>query len=180
VPASGIKGALTHRLAYHYNRRAGRFADQVSGPDDEIFETEKNPAVRALFGYAKDRPDTSGNDGKAADTGRAGAVLIDDVALPVNPEDLARLAHNSIDRFTGGVRDGVLFTEEVIFGGTFPLHIRIRKSAWEGADAHTRQAFRDAIHDLSAGRLTLGAAGAKGHGGCAGRIVDSNMEEFTP
>jgi CRISPR/Cas system CSM-associated protein Csm3 (group 7 of RAMP superfamily) len=177
VPASGVKGALAHRVAYHYNRLIGRFADQASGPEDEVFQTEKNPAVRVLFGYAKDRQGNGAKDGEI-DTGQAGAVLIDDVALAA-PSLVARLAHNSIDRFTGGVRDGVLFTEEAVYGGAFRLKLQIGKSAWKNSDDKTKQAFRAAVDDLIDGRLSLGAAAAKGHGGFTGRVIHTDLEEFT-
>ena len=164
VPASGIKGALAHRLAYHYNRRNGHFVDKV--PDCKPFLSEQNPAVRALFGYAND----------ADDEGQVGAVLIEDALLPLTTPNI-RLTHNSIDRFTGGVRHGVLFTEEVLFKGSFTLKLAVKASAWKEAEESVRLALLDTLDDLAEGRLALGAASAKGHGFFKGEVKQRALQE---
>lgn len=177
APASGIKGALAHRVAYHYNRLTGCFADQAEEREAEDLRTDRNPAVRRLFGHARERL-PRGADKAAVATGQAGAVLIDDVVL-AEQLPVGKLAHNSLDRYTGGTREGVLFTEEVFLGGKRPLTLRIARQAWDQADANIREAWRRTIADLLHGRLSLGAGAAKGHGYFTGTIIHSDLEEAT-
>ena len=169
VPASGIKGALAHRLAYHYNRLSGHFADNAQ-TDYDPFKPEENPAVKVLFGYAKVQ-----REGQS-DAGQVGAVLIEDAVLPLDEPKKIRLAHNSIDRYTGGVRNGVLFTEEALLGGAFTLKLAVKSSVWTQTDENIRQAFRDALEDLAKGRLALGAASAKGHGVFVGTVKHTDLQ----
>lgn len=163
VPASAVKGALAHRTAYHYNRLTGQFAEHRT---TARHAADANPAVRYLFGHA--------------DTGRApsrsGGVLIDDAV--VDHPTAVRLAHNSLDRYTGGVRDGVFYTEEAIHGNGFPLRIRVAANLWREAPDPIRLAFRAAIADLAEGRLPLGAASAKGLGYFEGDILRDELGEM--
>lgn len=156
LPASAIKGALAHRTAFHFNRLTG------GG------EGDGNPAVRHLFGHV----DAAGG------SAQAGGLRIDDVAIddPVP----ARLIHNSLDRFTGGVREGVLFTEEALFGQSLPVHLRMARPTWETATQSIRRAFRAAVDDLLQGRLSLGAAGSRGLGYFEGRVVRDELGETSP
>jgi CRISPR/Cas system CSM-associated protein Csm3 (group 7 of RAMP superfamily) len=168
IPASAVKGALAHRTAYHYNRLTRRFGN-VEAPDSLPPEPpESNPAVRHLFGHAQALP------GRGETAGRVGGVLIDDVA--VEGPRLARLTHNSLDRFTSGVRDGVYYLEEAAFGQAFRLRIRIDRTHWREADDPTRRAFRAAVEDLARGRLALGAGAAKGFGFFQGEILRDDLK----
>ena len=152
VPASAIKGALSHRIAFHHRRLSGQWADTLG----EQQHTE-NEAVRALFGYCKDSDDESRE-------GRAGKVLIDDVYLDVDKkQNVGNLMHTAIDRFTGGVRQGMLFSEEAIYGVEIPLTIRVLNPR-KTLDQDTHRALACALEDLADGRLALGAAAGRGHG----------------
>lgn len=158
LPASGIKGALAHRLAFHDRRLAGRFADDAADFD------QPSAAVEALFGSVKTKVD-----------GRAGEVLIDDLRLRVDDGAVIALQHNSIDRFTGGARDGALYAEEVVAAAPPALELQLRASAFDALDEDSRRRIRQALaatlRDLCEGRLALGAAQAKGHGYFSGRIT---------
>ena len=164
-PASSLKGALAHRMAFHVNRLAGRWAED--GVDPAVPPAE----VEALFGTVK----SAAGEGEPA--GRAGCLYIDDAFVAIEPERIARLIHNSIDRFTGGVRDRLLFDEEAVYGGTIKLEIgldatRLEKNAEEmGADAdHLWRGFAAAMADLAEGRLALGSRTTTGHGRFHGEI----------
>ena len=76
---------------------------------------------------------------------------------------LQRIVHTSIDRFTGGVRAGVLFDERVVFKGE-PLELCLDVERFDELDGEVRAAFREACRDLAEGRLALGAGGGRGHG----------------
>lgn len=145
VPASAIKGALRHRTLFHAYRLKNRFSacPGVEG------------AVAELFGSVR--------RGRDADTlaGSRGRVVIDDVFL--DDVHAHALTHNAIDRFTGGVRQGLLFTEEMAGPTDLDLLIRITPTEVEG-DPSVRRAFDLALDDLKRGWLPLGAAARAGHG----------------
>lgn len=147
VTGSGLRGALAHRVAFHHNRLTGRWADD--GADTAAV----NEAVVALFGDARDDAD----DGPA---GQPGIVWFEDMTVD---DSAMQRWHNGIDRFTGGVRDGVLFSEETVVARQ-PLKLALRIDTRRPLSPVIRRAFGEALADLCEGRLALGAAGARGHG----------------
>lgn len=163
-PASAMKGSLAHRVAFHANRIAGVFADRIdpealSGWD----KSEHCEAVRELFGYARD--DDRGSGGDIA--GRAGRLLFEDIHFDAGT--VARQIHNVIDRFTGGVREHLLFDEELLYGTRFD-EVRIMIRNVSGLSTTARDALRLALDDLLGGRLAIGAASGRGHGFFTGRL----------
>lgn len=136
IPATSVKGALAHRVAYHYNKLSGIFADKIdsefvskliekglldfSGKDidskKDLFNIigPNNQAVSWIFGSAADE-----------DRGVPGNVLFSD--LFVDKDGKPKLInHVSIDRFTAGTLEGALFTEEVVEAGNKePLEMEI-------------------------------------------------------
>ncbi len=135
IPASGIKGALRHRTAFH--QACLRLADPAA--------LEPEACLVALFGEAH---------GDA--TGQAGRIYLDDIYLPI-PKVEARtiMAHNVIDRHTQATLN--LFSEELLSGQTFEVTI------WIAPDP-LLTAFDEALADLAECRLGLGAGGRSGHG----------------
>jgi CRISPR/Cas system CMR subunit Cmr4 (Cas7 group RAMP superfamily) len=89
IPATGLKGALRHRTEFHYRCRRRKFGHT---------EVDLSP----LFGSARE-----------AKKGSAGRLQFSDFFLPV-PAELQTMSHSGIDRFTGGVRRRVLFSEELV------------------------------------------------------------------
>lgn len=164
IPASSIKGALAHRMAFHANRFAGSWADPDS---DAPAEPELPAAVSALLGEIK------GNTDADEPAERVGCLFIDDAFIAIDPSAIARLMHNAIDRFTGGVRDRVLYEEQSLLGGTLAIDIALdqrRLTDRDGADA-ARRAFEAAIDDLCRGRLALGSRTTTGNGFCDGELT---------
>jgi CRISPR/Cas system CSM-associated protein Csm3 (group 7 of RAMP superfamily) len=159
IPASSVKGAISHRVAYHYNVLTQAFADQkFNNPDTAPADVKKyvgenNEAVKALFGYVNE------------DTEKAqiGSLIFDDIYLARTTEDkqVTEYTHNSMDRFTGGVRDGALFSEEVITDNQ-PLVLNI--TVVKKPESKIWHALELALNDLTEGRLALGAGGGRGHG----------------
>ncbi|OZB62254.1 MAG: hypothetical protein B7X31_10050 [Thiomonas sp. 13-66-29] len=172
VPAASLKGALAHRMAFHAHRLAGTWADdrapQAAG------DPPRPSPVRALFGDIKDKQRSDA----AQATGWAGCLFIDDVLLPLARQKTAAIMHNAIDRFTGGVRDRMLFQEQSLFGGEvdIPLTLdlaRLRQSPGqdsEAAEAGARSALRAALQDLCTGRLALGSRSTSGNGFFRGEL----------
>lgn len=157
VPGSAVKGPIAHRVAFHYNLariREQQFRGLESGCDPEALCGQNNRAVRELFGSLHE---------DAGSESSAGRVYIDDVWLSKRHDKrLQRILHTSIDRFTGGVRAGVLFDERVIYKE--PLEVRIAVERFDELDHDVRAAFQEACRDLAEGRLALGAGGGRGHG----------------
>ena len=157
VPATSIKGAISHRTAYHYNIIKGIFADTAS-PD---IIAKSNEAVQSLFGFV--------NDSKATDkesSAQRGRVLFGDNFIEARSKNLT---HVVIDSFTGGGIEGGLFNEEVTFkndgGNTFTLEILVERAfAEDEKNSDIMKAFSMALDDLNSGMLPLGGGANRGHG----------------
>ena len=144
LPGSAVKGALRHRLAYHYRCLTGDFAGSGSSAS-----TEDCPAVTTLFGEAKD------------DQGQAGLLVFHDLQLRDTRTGV--LMHNRIDRFTGGVINGALFCEEVLWQTPLDLRISLLPGV-ECVEPAMRQALQRTLEDLASGWLALGAGSSRGLG----------------
>jgi hypothetical protein len=167
--ASGLKGALAHRAEFHLNCLRGRWA-----PEDPAAAADnaKERGMDELLGSVKER------DGK----GRAGHLFIDDCFLTLETGALAGtmglLTHNSLDRFTQGVRSQVLFSEQALYRGEVSVHMTVLTRVPDGNGKSKPiardvwQAFKLALDDLCAGRLAIGAGDGEGHGRCQGKWSD--------
>lgn len=163
LPASSIKGALAHRSAYHWHLLKQCFVEDFEPEALAQWDTSTHcEAIRALFGYAKDHDET---DPKAKTDAAAGCIVIDDIYLDVDALALKSkvLTHNSTDRFTGGVRERMLFTEELLYQTEVTLHITLLPR-FATLEAEIRTAFQRALQDLCDGKLAIGAGDTKGHG----------------
>lgn len=154
LPASGIKGALRHRMEYYLhclqmaasNNQPEQLAQQVASQ------------IEAVFGNAADQQG-----------GHAGILAFEDVllALPGETELAAKpqrqhITHNSIDHFTQATRDGALFIEQMLYQGGFSCRVSLLAAA--DLSALQQQALELAFDDICQARLALGAASARGHG----------------
>ncbi len=155
IPASSIKGALSHRTAFHYNRLAGRFAGQATPEMLARWTGENNEAIRALFGWCR---------GSAGDPGgQRGRILLDDAFLEADPPHQI-IHHVAIDRFTGGALPSALFQEKPFWQGP-PLTVALTVAEPEKiTDPQIRAALACALQDLAEGRLALGAGAGRGLG----------------
>jgi len=158
VPGSGVKGALRHRFAFHYQRHAKKWAEN---PDNQ-HEIEDCEGVRRLFGFAANTKDTNQQEG------HAGHLIFSDVYIKLE-EKAYTLPHNGIDRYTGGVRHGVLFAEQVC-KAPIELNVTVCDPGNDRLkDTLLRPALRDTLKDLTEGRLALGAGRGRGWGYFTGR-----------
>lgn len=162
--ASSLKGALAHRMSFHADRYAQRWADDTAAGNGKGLPA---PEVRALLGEVKDRSDSE-------PAGHAGCLFIDDAWVPLETERLARLMHIAIDRFTGGVRDRVLYEEEAIHGGTVHIPVTLNRRALKrftgGDESAVLRALSDTLDDLGAGQLALGSRTTTGNGFFTGQL----------
>lgn len=153
IPATGIKGALRHRTLFHLRRLTNDFSDGVlTAPKTS------NSDLKTLFGDSSDQ-------------GLVGSVQFDDIYDITGVQHHGKyitkvMMHNKIDRFTGGTIDGALFSEELIYGGTFTLKGRIinREASHFTKTKATLSAFKNALEDLANGNLAIGGGSTKGHG----------------
>ncbi len=166
IPASSIKGALSHRLAFYYNKLSKVYADKL--PDRkklDDFVGKNNEAVKSIFGSEGEKD----ADGKMKNKLR-GNVLISDIIQKGNNISSKVLNHVSIDRFTGGAIDGALFNEEVLYtkGMTFNLKLMANSAALKAK--YFEQAFEEAMKDICRGMLPLGGGVTRGNGCFEGKL----------
>ena len=142
IPASSIKGAISHRTTFHYNKIKGNTIENGNGID----------VLKEIFGEAKNsKKDIYGSKGK---------LLISD-CFKKNKNEVKTFDHVSIDRFTGGALDGALFQEKTIAQkDEWGIEILLEK----GIDSDSITAFEKSLDDICNGMLALGGATTKGHG----------------
>jgi len=167
IPGSSVKGALADRVAFHAHRASGRFVDNATETGGWLAAPPGTAAPEALTAYDKSThcPEVQEIFGVAGGQqgAQAGRLIVDDAWLArPDTRGAMRVTHNVIDRFTGGVREHLLFTEEVLFQPAVQLELRLRQAATLSPGA--RQALRDALDDLTGGLLPLGAASTRGNG----------------
>ena len=157
IPASSIKGALSHRTAFYYNKK------MLEEGKDHTQVDENNDAVKAIFGHKKEMAE----DGET-ELGQKGKLLISDCFQEERDESTKVFDHVAIDRFTGGGIEGALFNEKTI----------AQKDKWEieilleeNIDDVFVDAFEKALYDVTTGMLALGGATTKGHGVFSGTVL---------
>jgi len=144
IPASSIKGVISHRLAYYYNLENSLF-------EEEAKVEEENEAVVDIFGSKK---------GKSA--GSVGKVIIGDIYLDKFISKV--FEHVAIDRFLGGAKDGALFQEKANSSDKVKVKIYLRK------DAMFKDLFEKVLKDIVSSNLALGGMVTKGYGFFKGEI----------
>lgn len=166
IPASSLKGALAHRVAYYYNLKHKIYAMQISVEEFENYTGSNNPAVRMLFGCQK--------EGEGETVQKRGIAIFNDIFADYPGDKI--LNHVAIDRFTGGAMDGALYSEKVVDGKgkiTFHTEVLIEKlPAIDNNDIDTQttiykdaiEAFEKALGDIDKGLLPLGGGNGRGHG----------------
>ncbi|PID41615.1 MAG: hypothetical protein CSB48_13855 [Proteobacteria bacterium] len=144
---SSIKGMIAHRVAYHWRKHKEIWAETMaeSGHDD----WQQRPGeLTALFGLASENHEDS----------RAGRLYIDD--CDIDYEHTVIRHHNSVDRFTGGVRKGALFSEELLYRPRFTIKLWLRRDAQLSSELEA--ALADTLNDLKLGLLPMGAGSGRG------------------
>ncbi len=165
IPATSVKGAIAHRVVYHWNKLNHRYAD---GDGEKSLVGNENPAVKALFGYSDDNKIARGN------------VMISDV-FEDGSEKIVN--HVSIDRFTGGSIDGALFTEKVINGRgkSYKLEVQVKTTAFSyteesfPSNGTIQKALEQALLDICNGLLPLGGGTNRGNGIFTGSLTKNGQ-----
>lgn len=162
IPATSFKGALAHRVAYHWNKINKLYAEDQNGKVED-----KNDAVVKLFG-------SSGSNSEAISRGN---VLLSDVILNPSANDRDKLKDNkilnhvTIDRITGGTIAGHLFTEKVTHRPQQSFKETLYVNAEVLRDEDIKQALERSLQDICDGLLPLGGGTNRGHGIFTGSII---------
>lgn len=149
-PASSLKGALSHRIAYHYNRLEKKYADIEDIPSHV---GTNNEAVATLFGVEKGHAKYK--------EGLKGKTLFSDMFQTLEEAEVKVFDHVKIDRFTGGAIDSALYNEKVIAqNDTWNIEILLA----DNLKGNVKKAFECTLDDLAKGWLPLGGMVNRGHG----------------
>jgi len=172
IPATSIKGALSHRTAFHYNKKKEYFAEKYADKKFLEYIEANNNAVYELFGA---------EEGHENRDGQRGRVIINDIFLSsaiVSNDKIFN--HVAIDRFTGGAMDGALFSEKVSYfddkNKTFNLNIYVEQADYK---EDVIEAFEGALKDICKGLLPLGGMTTKGHGMFTGKLTKNEEEVYS-
>lgn len=166
LPATSIKGAIAHRVAYHYNKLTNIFAEDfinaknVEGKEMKDYVGSNNEAVRLLFGSVGENDE---------ETLRGNVILSD---LYVAPKEVKEkiLNHVAIDRFTGGAIDGALFSEKTTYSKDHAFEMTILV-AHKNVTNMAIQALEEAMKDICRGLLPLGGGVNRGNGMFTGSLT---------
>jgi CRISPR/Cas system CMR subunit Cmr4 (Cas7 group RAMP superfamily) len=160
IPGSAVKGALHHRTFYHW---CEPFDIENAGNrdiKDYYKEAEKKFNELGLFGN-----ETTTNDENETKEGM-GQVLVEDVYVSYSKDNETTFMHNAIDRFTQGVMQGALYSENVIAIDKAKLSIQLlvnQESICEELEKVVH-AFKKAIEELKNGSLPIGGNTTNGNG----------------
>jgi CRISPR/Cas system CSM-associated protein Csm3 (group 7 of RAMP superfamily) len=159
IPATSVKGALSHRVAYHWNKLNEYYA---GNPEAKV--GKENFAVKTLFG----------SEGEKEGEGQLrGNVIFSDIIENRSVKDKI-LNHVAIDRFTGGAIDGALFSEKTTYvkekDKPFEMTLLVRKEVLDKKDKKVEQALEAALQDICKGMLPLGGGVNRGNGIFSGTL----------
>ena len=181
VPASSVKGALAHRTAFHFNKLAERFADNIPAEELANHSGKHNEAVCALFGSEgnddDNQPYKKENATQRCDGKRRGHVLFADIVTLKNTKTDKKIHnHVKIDRFTGGAIAGALFDEEALLAHPdepemLELELLVDVDERINEDQRIILAFEEALKDVCKGLLPLGGNVNKGYGQFDGKLL---------
>lgn len=175
IPASSVKGALAHRVAFYYNKKVGNVitSDGIIGTGKTIEEVtgKNNPAIKAIFGSEGKKNEKTL---KMEDKQRGNFLMSDIIKSKSSTTQPKILNHVSIDRFTGGAIDGALFSEETLYanGECFEFTMLVNEQAFkdilekeEKVEVENIQiALEQALQDICTGMLPLGGGVNRGNG----------------
>ena len=175
IPAASVKGALAHRVAFHYNKMNHVYAENFTTDEErEKVVGKNNEAVKALFGSEGEKD----ADNKMINQQRGNLLFSDVIKDELTDESDKILNHVAIDRFTGGAIDGALFSEKTTYGKgqEFTLTILAKESALE--DKLIRDSLEAAMIDICKGLLPLGGGVNRGNGVFKGSLFENNVEVY--
>lgn len=154
IPATSVKGALAHRVAFYWNKSNKFFAG-----DSRATVGKDNPAVQALFGY----------EDQNSKIQKRGSLIFSDLIEESKQDKI--LNHVAIDRFTGGAIDGALFSEKTTYakGVEYIMTILCKEDALK--QEFIQVSLENAMTDICKGLLPLGGGVNRGNGVFKGSLT---------
>ncbi len=149
VPGSSLKGLLRSRAEFIL-----RSTGMTPPPCDE--QPCRTCWTCQVFGHGGGQDVTSGTVGA-----RAAIRVLD--AVVTDPVETVR-THIAIDRFTGGVLDGALYTMEALEAGTFVVLVEPIGEMPALLLGEIRAVLRLVLEDLHDGIIGMGGGAARGYG----------------
>ena len=174
LPGSGFKGGLRHRAWFHAQAKYQSFAEPEKARP--VFRAGAQRLVTALLG----------NEWNADEADLQPGILYPDDHFEQIGAKVAPLQnHNSIDRFTSGAQDALLFDEKPLWrsgenaavkqkdqpGLRFTIQLA-RKLTQDEAEV-----LGLCLDDLSKARLSIGGGFGRGNGFCDGGYVAGDSGE---
>jgi len=168
LPGTAWKGLLRSRCGYIL-RSCGRTACLAP-----VAPSCGDCMVCDLFGW-------TGEGGRAGDpTGHVGQLTIHDSVI--DGAVIHHRNHVGIDRFTGGARRALLFSDEVVAEGSLSLRVDVRDGASSPRlTPAERGLLLHAMRDLHDGLIGVGRATTRGYGSL--RLIDNSaavLDELAP
>lgn len=178
IPASSIKGAISHRVCFHYNKLKGNFAESIDIDDRKNFIGSQNDAVFKLFGGEQHRLNKSTGESNNKINKKRGKVILNDLYYHDVRNDKI-FNHVAIDRFTGGGMDGALFSEKGSYKEDNKIELSIFLEPFKSdIDDIIVKAFEIALEDVCKGLLPLGGMTTKGYGIFVGNYFKNDQVKF--
>ena len=166
LPGTGLKGLLRSRAEY--------ILRSVSLSPEPCLDQQCGRCWPCeVFGFG------GGKDPQAGVAGARAAIRVTDAVVEA-PEPVQR-QHVAIDRFTGGARDGLLYTVEALEGGTFAVSIEPLASEIPPIRmTEIRAILRLVLEDLDDGIAGVGAGVASGYGSVSVDLHDAETRGDLP
>lgn len=168
VPSRTIKGSMRSYFGKILNTLNGEVKNNFKYYDEEKRKEEKPVEYKEIIELLGHNPNPRINNGKY----QMGKLLVDDVVINVKSE--TEYHRIKIDRFTGGVMNGALLTENRITGGEIEINIRTREPLKDEEKALLFLYFRD----LGLGKITLGSNASVGSGRVEGESATIDGIKF--
>lgn len=164
IPATSVKGALAHRVAFYYNKLKKIYAENLhSNEERKSVVGKNNEAVKKLFGSEGD-----GVGDKMENQLRGNIILSDIIESSLSDKILN---HVAIDRFTGGAIEGALFSEKTTYGKGKEYTFTILANDEVLKDENVKDALESAMKDVCKGLLPLGGGVNRGNGVFIGSLT---------
>ena len=166
LPATSIKGTLRHRTQFYT-----RVLCQEWIGSEETLRPSATELVNQLFGTKEDEQGIP----------IPGAVYVSEPVFSKSTT-FRVMQHVALDRFTQGPLRSALFGEVLLELADQPFELSVvidwnlLNHPVNDNDSKVRKAFELALEDLVNGRLSLGAAGSRGHGKFEGQWTAHTME----
>ena len=143
LTGSALKGLIAHRIDYHLRRLNREFAGSVK------LDADGNISYSSELLSVLGKVDSNNNSAEA------GKIIMIDQPVNYEQKNVIKRTHNKIDRFTGGVINGALFTEERIYDPSFSIEMLIDRNALNTLNDNLKKAICCTVEDIKLGTLPL-------------------------